>query len=486
MCGFMPPYAMRSCMVRLSMKRYDHGGLSWPQVGWSIERTDSTLMIFEGFGESESSEARIGWTRREPDGEYVALSSFFADSINFTCGWANTTDTHPEGGFIACGTTDPEGVAHALVWRFDANGDSLWSRQLFNDSAYSSLGWMAKGLEDGSLVAVGTVAPLGQNGNVFLVKLDANGNIDWTRTYGSSAVDRGYSVDIMPDGGFTIGGHTMGFGAGALDTYVIRTDSAGNQLWYRRFGTEYDDCVGNVTVAQNGDILVSGCKTMYMVGINTYLRSQAIRLTPDGDVIWDHLFGPPDILNGRLTAKEFSDGSFVAPGDQINTATGYPHGSLLKYSADGDSLWMRSYTHPSVSGWLDWHELRDVVIEPDGGVTAVGYLDDLTNQDLWVIKVDSFGCLVPGCQQFDNIAEKGLALNVLVYPNPTQGRIFLSFRSAYRPRVSSSCSISPGRSCGAFNPAAVAWRSIWTSANNRRGCSCCATRTRKGRAGRAR
>ena len=86
MCGFMPPYAMRSCMVRLSMKRYDHGGLSWPQVGWSIERTDSTLMIFEGFGESESSEGRIGWTRREPDGEYVALSSFFADSINFTWG----------------------------------------------------------------------------------------------------------------------------------------------------------------------------------------------------------------------------------------------------------------------------------------------------------------------------------------------------------------------------------------------------------------
>lgn len=413
--------------------RYDHGGLFWPEVGWSIEATDSAYLIFEGFGETESSEARIGWISRTADGEFVVQSTFFADSINYTCGWANTTDAHPEGGFTACGTTDSQGTAYAQVWRFDADGDSLWTRKLFIDSGYSSLGWMAKALDDGGSVAVGTVVPPGQNGEVFLVKLDPAGSILWTRTYGSSAVDRGYSLDLMQDGGFVIGGHTMGFGAGALDTYVIRTDSAGNQLWYRRFGTEYDDCVGNVTVAQDGDILVSGCKTMYMVGLNTYLRSQAIRLTPEGDVLWDRLFGPPDIFNGRLTAKEFPDGSFVAPGDQINSATGYPHGSLLKYSADGDSLWMRSYTHPSVSGWLDWHELRDVVIEPDGGVTALGYLDDLTNQDLWVIRVDSFGCLVPGCQLYDNIAEQGLQLNVLVYPNPTEGRLFLSFRSATPP-----------------------------------------------------
>lgn len=432
--------------------RYDHGGLSWPEVGWSIERTDSAYMIFEGFGETESSEARVGWIRRNANGEYAVLSTFFADSMNYTCGWANTTDAGSDGGIVACGTTDPNGIAHALVWRFDPNGDSLWTRQLFNDSGYASLGWMAKTLSDGNLVAVGTVVPPSQNANVFLVKLSPNGSALWTRTFGSTAIDRGYSLDIMHDGGFVIGGHTMGFGAGALDTYVIRTDNAGNQLWYRRFGTEYDDCVGNVTVAQNGDIIVSGCKTMYMVGINTYLRSQAIRLTPEGDVLWDHLFGPPDIFNGRLTAKELPDGSFVAPGDQINLASGYPHGSLLKYSADGDSLWMRSYTHPSVSGWLDWHELRDVLIEPDGDITAVGYLDDLTNQDLWVIRVDSFGCLVPGCQLYDNIAEYGLELNVLVYPNPARDKVFISFRSAFDPKGEFTLLNSSGQIVQHFQP----------------------------------
>lgn len=413
--------------------RNDFLGLQGSEVGWSIEKTMGGYMAFEGYSPDTIPGASVGFTSLDETGVVLSSWSFGQDSISTTPGWANTLDRMPDGGFVSCGATNPGDVNHALVWRFSATGDSLWSTQLFNDSGYASLGWMAKGLADGSVVAVGSVYPPDTASNIFLAKLSAVGEPVWIRTYGGGGSDRGYSLDVLPDNGFVIGGHTGSFGAGALDTYVLRTDSSGGQLWHRWFGTEYDDCVGNVTVAQNGDILVSGCKTMYMAGNNTYLRSQAIRLTPDGDVIWDHLFGIPDIFNGRLTAKEFPDGSFVAVGDQINTATGYPHGSLLKYTADGDSLWMRSYTHPSVSGWLDWHELRDVLVEPDGGITAVGYLDDLTNQDLWVIRVDSFGCLVPGCQQFDNIAEQGLELNILAYPNPTQGKLFLSFRSADPP-----------------------------------------------------
>lgn len=63
---------------------------------------------------------------------------------------------------------------------------------------------------------------------------------------------------------------------------------------------------------------------------------------------------------------------------------------------------------------------------------ATGSCND-GEQDLWVLKVDSFGCLVPGCQLYDNIAEQGLELNVLAYPNPTRGKLFLSFRSAHQP-----------------------------------------------------
>jgi hypothetical protein len=76
--------------------------------------------------------------------------------------------------------------------------------------------------------------------------------------------------------------------------------------------------------------------------------------------------------------------------------------------------------------------LQDVVPEPDGGFTACGNLSD-GQQDLWVIRVDSFGCLVPGCQMYDHIAEQATELHVCIYPNPTSDRLYISFRSGTEP-----------------------------------------------------
>ncbi len=348
-------------------------------------------------------------------------------------GWANSLDQLADGSFVSCGATAPGGVNHAIVWRFGANGDSLWTRQLYNDSGYASLGWMAKGMADGSVVATGTVYPPASSPQAFLVKFGPQGDSLWTRTFGGSAIDASYSVDLMADGGFVLGGYTTSYDGGDQQTYVVRTDSVGNQLWYETLGSDEEDCIGDVTVAINTDIIVTGCRTQYFNGNNYFERAYAARLSDGGAVIWEKEYGPVDPFNSIATAKELPDGSFIAPGSYLAGPGSGPKGILLRFAANGDSIWMRQYDHPSTTGWLRWHELRDLVIEPDGGATAVGYLADTANQDLWVIRVDSFGCLVPGCQAYDNIAEQGLDLNILAYPNPTKGQLFLSFRSAQPP-----------------------------------------------------
>lgn len=431
--------------------RNDYLGLEGSEVGWAIERTTTGYLAFQGYSPDTIPGAWVGFTALDDVGIVVNSWCFGNESGGTTPGWANSLDRMVDGGYTSCGATNPGSVNHALVWRFNDSGDSLWSMQLFNDSGYASLGWMAKGLSDGSMVAVGTVHPPGQNADAFLVKMSYDGQVLWTRTYGTDDLDKGYSVDLMPDGGFVIGGYTTAFGNGGHETYVIRTDSAGNPIWHRWFGGAEDDCIANVTVAANGEILVASCEVMYVQGNLPYFRSQLIRLSPDGNTIWNNLYGPTDVIDGRWCVKELPDGSMVAPGT-IAGASGYPQGSLLKVAANGDSLWMRSYSHPSITGWLDWHELRDLVIEPDGGVTACGFLADTANQDLWVIRVDSFGCLVPGCQLFDNIAQQGLALNVLVYPNPSQGKLYLSFRSVTPPTGEFTLLNSAGQIMRRFPP----------------------------------
>jgi len=279
---------------------------------------------------------------------------------------------------------------------------------------------------------VGTLYELGIDERILLVKLDPTGAIVWRRTYGGSGAEYGYSVDLTPDGGFVIGGLTTSHGNGQ-QTYVLKVDSTGEQEWDSWYGGVEQDCIGNVTTAQNGDIVVSGCRTMYMIGNNSYFRSHVARFTSAGELLWERLYGPTDIFNGRYGNKELSDGSFISPGSSLGGTNNRPKGVLLKFAANGDSLWMRYYQQETSVTGLDYHDLRDVVVEPDGGFTACGVAFDIGYQDLWVIRVDSMGCLVPGCELFEHVAEQGIALNILVHPNPTNGRLYLSFRSATEP-----------------------------------------------------
>ena len=106
-------------------------------------------------------------------------------------------------------------------------------------------------------------------------------------------------------------------------------------------------------------------------------------------------------------------------------------------ASNGDSVWMRTYRHPPLDSMFSTHWLYHAVEDADGSIVAAGMCTD-GQQDLWVIRVDSLGCLVPGCEQFDHIAEQPAEpgtspLNILLYPNPASDRVYISFRSGKPP-----------------------------------------------------
>ena len=94
--------------------------------------------------------------------------------------------------------------------------------------------------------------------DVYLIKTDGSGNQQWSKTFGGSGFDFGYSVQQTADGGFIIAGMTSSFGAGGYDVYLIKTDGSGNQQWSKTFGGSDYDYGYSVQQTADGGFIIAG------------------------------------------------------------------------------------------------------------------------------------------------------------------------------------------------------------------------------------
>ncbi|MCX6012698.1 MAG: hypothetical protein NTV30_04690, partial [Chloroflexi bacterium] len=89
-----------------------------------------------------------------------------------------------------------------------------------------------KQTSDGGYITAGYTNSKGAGGfDVWLVKSDANGTLQWDKTFGGTGSDYSYSVQQTADGGYVISGFTYSKGNGASDIWLIKTDSSGNLTW---------------------------------------------------------------------------------------------------------------------------------------------------------------------------------------------------------------------------------------------------------------
>ncbi len=94
------------------------------------------------------------------------------------------------------------------------------------------MGFFVKQTHDGGYAFVGTNSTTDFSGwDVLFLKTDSVGNLLWSKTYGGSGHDYGYSLSLTNDGGFLIGGSTNSFGLDSNYIYIIKTDSSGVLQW---------------------------------------------------------------------------------------------------------------------------------------------------------------------------------------------------------------------------------------------------------------
>ena len=164
-----------------------------------------------------------------------------------------------DGGYVICGATRLAGTdsANAFLLKVDVQGTLQWERTFegHNNAVALSVFQTA----DGGYVMVGSTGSPSDT-DVYLVKTDPEGDLEWEKVYGGPGMDMGAAVLQTSDGGYLVAGSTNSFGAGGYDVYLVKIDPQGNGEWENTFGDTGDEIAISITHSPDGGCVVVGGK----------------------------------------------------------------------------------------------------------------------------------------------------------------------------------------------------------------------------------
>ena len=305
---------------------------------------------------------------------YGGLSNDIAYSVE---------QTH-DGGYIITGGTASFGAGDWDVYlvKTDSSGDTVWTR------AYGGVGIdggrSVRQTQDKGYILVGQTESFGAGkADVYFIKTDSSGDTIWTRTYGGSGIDRGSCVELNPDGGYIIAGHTESFGAGEFDAYVIRTDSFGEVLWTKTYGDFNRDSGQFIRQTSDGGYIIGGTTHSFgSGGADVYL----IKTDSSGDTVWTRAYGGHTHDIG-YSVQQTSDGGYIVAGWTYSFDQGMGDVYLIKTDSSGDTVWTRTFGGA-------WRELGYSAQETlDGGYIVAAFTESFAvgSPDAYLIKTDSSG-----------------------------------------------------------------------------------------------
>jgi len=242
--------------------------------------------------------------------------------------------------------------------------DTAWTRTYGGTDA--DYGYSVQQTTDGGYIVAGYTESYGVGGwDVYLIKTNSLGDTLWTRTYGGTDYDRGYSVQQTTDGGYIVAGYTQSYGAGYEDVYLIKTNSLGDTLWTRTYGGTSSDRGYSVQQTTDGGYIVAGWTFSYGAsdGNDVYL----IKINSSGNVLWAKTFGQADKKDEGYSVQQTTDGGYIITGRAQTYSLDFFDVYLIKTDSLGGILWMRTYQ----GGDYDCGE--SVQQTTDGGYIVAGY-----------------------------------------------------------------------------------------------------------------
>ncbi|RQW78567.1 MAG: hypothetical protein EHM14_11635 [Methanothrix sp.] len=285
-----------------------------------------------------------------------------------------------DGGYVLTGYTSMLGQGSDLwLFKVDGSGNAVWQKILGGSG--EDAGYYVREVSDDGYVVTGSTASLGiGEERLWLLKMDKNGSLQWSRVFGgfvSSSGDGGWSLDESGDGGYIVTGYTQSFGSGKKDLWLLKTDGDGELQWEKAFGGREDDVGMSVVRTGDGGYVAAGRTASFGKGGDDIWL---LKTDSQGTEEWNKTFG------GKSDDAAFqvieTDGGLAVVG---RTESGIRDKRIILIKTDpaGQKLWDRTYQGSSGTS---------LQRTSDGGFIIAGRLDsEKTGRDALLIKTDSDG-----------------------------------------------------------------------------------------------
>lgn len=217
-----------------------------------------------------------------------------------------------DGGYILSGhlTGLGFGAEDIALIKTDALGNTLWIK--IYGGAGSEWGNYVEQTNDGGYLVLGYTTSFGAGGfDIYMIKVDSVGSLEWTKTYGGPGGEAssqwGISGKITTDGGFMLCANTSSWGAGSNDLLMIKTDSIGNLQWAKAYGGAGDDQPRFAEQTTDGGYILSGYTTSFGAGsLDAYL----VKTDSAGNLQWSNAYGGAGSDRGSMV-RQTDDGGYA-------------------------------------------------------------------------------------------------------------------------------------------------------------------------------
>ncbi len=289
--------------------------------------------------------------------------------------------------------TENAGANDFWIAKLDVSGSIIWQKSFgflgadigyalteTNDNGYLITGVLDVSASGGQGNSKTLLAALHAGGDYWAIKLNANGEKEWSQFFGGTFTDTPYDVVETSDNSFIIVGSSdsddvdIKNNNGTYDFWVVKLSNTGDLIWEKSFGgSEIDEAWGIVATNDGNFIIVGDTRSNDKdVTINKGAADLfVLKITPNGDVVWRKSFGGSSFDTARSISKTSDDGFLISGSSRSS------NGDILKNNGQNDALVLKLTTN----GDLEWQTTVgganvdlafDVVQLNDNSIVAVG------------------------------------------------------------------------------------------------------------------